>query len=126
MRDPCPLSELSKKHLHFPLLEIMQADWGEAWRGTFWLLLSEDYTDETINNIRAIEMTWQDSKIYFIVYLNTFVSETMEWSLSVQFNPFLPFLLSQEMLKEIYVAVWKSEFLISDTEKEITVRKRHR
>lgn len=47
----------------------------------------------------------------------------MEWSLSIQFNPFLAFLLSQEMFKEIYVAVWKSEFLISDTEKEITVRK---
>lgn len=50
----------------------------------------------------------------------------MEWSLNIQFNPFLAFLLSQEMFKEIYVAVWKSEFLISDTEKEITVRKRHR
>lgn len=50
----------------------------------------------------------------------------MEWSLSVQFNPFPAFLLSQEMFKEIYVAVWKSEFLISDTEKKITVRKRRR
>lgn len=38
-------------------------------------------------------MTWQDGKIYFVVYLNTFVSETMEWSLSVQFNPFLPFFI---------------------------------
>lgn len=102
----------------------MQAGWKEAWKGTFRLLLSEDYTDETVNNIRPIEMTWQDSEIYFIVYLITFVSETMEWSLNVQFNPFLPFLLSQEMFKEIYVAVWKSEFLISGTEKEITVRKR--
>lgn len=71
-------------------------------------------------------MTWQDSKIYFIVYLITFVSEAMEWSLSVQFNPFLPFLLSQEMFKEIYVAVWKSEFLISHTEKQITVRRGRR
>lgn len=92
-------------------------------RGTFRLLVSKDYTDETVNNIAAIEMTWQDSKIYFMVYLNTFVSNTMQRSLSVQFNLFLPFLLSQEMFKEIYVAVWKSEFLISDTEKEITVRK---
>lgn len=43
----------------------------------------------------------------------------MEWSLSVQFNLFLAFLLSQEMFKEIYVAVWKLEFLISDTEKRL-------
>ena len=49
----------------------MQAGCGEAQRGTFQLLLSEDDTDETVNNTRAIEMTWQDSKIYFIVYLIT-------------------------------------------------------
>lgn len=95
-------------------------------RGTFRLLRSKDSTDDTVNNVAAIEMTWQDSKIYFMVYLNTFVSETMLRSLSVQFNLFLPFLLSQEMFKEIYVAVRKSELLISDTEKEITVRKRCR
>lgn len=71
-------------------------------------------------------MTWQDSKIYFMVYLNTSVSKTMPRSLSVWFNLFLHFLLSQEMFKEIYVAVQKSEFLGSDTEKEITVRKRCR
>lgn len=68
-------------------------------------------------------MTWQGSEIYFIVYLITFVSETMEWSLNVQFNPFLPFLLSQEMFKEIYVAVWKSEVLISGTEKDYSEEK---
>lgn len=71
-------------------------------------------------------MTWQDRKIYFTVYVNTFVSEKMERSLSVPFNLSLPFLLSQEMFKGIYVAVWKSEFLISDTEKEITVSRRCR
>lgn len=88
----------------------MQAGWGAAQRGTFRLLLSKDYTDETVNNIRAIEMTWQDRKIYFTVDVNTFVSEMMERSLSVPFNLSLPFLLSQEMFKGIYVAVWKSEF----------------
>lgn len=55
-------------------------------------------------------MTWQDRKIYFTVDVNTFVSEMMERSLSVPFNLSLPFLLSQDMFKGIYVAVWKSEF----------------
>ena len=55
-------------------------------------------------------------KIYFIVYLNVLQRQTIEYSLCVQFHPFL---LSQEMFKEIYRALWKSAFLISSTEKRL-------
>ena len=40
----------------------------------------------------------------------------MEYSLSVQFHPFL---LSQGMFKEIYRALFKSAFLVSGTEKRL-------